>query len=307
MTPASAAPRTAPKAPRRRLVPFNVALVLPAQLTMLAVVLAPTVIAIWLSLTDWQPTGGVPWYRAELVWYWNFNDLWFDDRFINALWRTVLVVGVAVACELAIAIGLALLFLDEWPWRKLAVSVLILPMMIVPVDAANAFFMLFNDRGPINHLIGLALGLRFEFSWLSDPDWAMVPIVLCEIWQWTPLMFLLMLTGFMNLPRNQIRAAVVLGASPVRIFARIMLPLLVPVISVALLIRGIETFKIFDAVYILTRGGPGASTETISMFMYNGAFVYFRIGYIAAAALIVLVVVVSLCLALSRPLKRHHG
>lgn len=292
---------------RKPLIPFNVGLVLPAQLTMLAVVLAPTLIAIYLSVTDWQPTAGVPWYRAEIVWFWNFYDLWYDERYINALWRTLLVVVVAVVCELAIAIGLALLFLDEWPWRKLAVSVLILPMMIVPVDAANAFFMLFNDRGPINHLIGMAIGRSFEFSWLSDPNWALAPIVLCEIWQWTPLMFLLMLTGFTNLPQNQIRAAIVLGASRVRIFFRIMLPLLMPVIAVALLIRGIETFKIFDAVYILTRGGPGASTETISMFMYNGAFVYFRIGYIAAAALLVLVVVVSICLALSRPLKRHHG
>jgi multiple sugar transport system permease protein len=286
-------------------IPLGTRLVLPAQLTMLAVVLVPTLIAIWLSLTDWQPTSGEPWYRAELIWYWNFNDLWFDDRFVAAVIRTFVVVGICVAGELAIALSLALLFLDEWPWRKLAVSVIILPMMIVPVDAANAFFMLFNERGPINHLVSLLLGRPFEFSWLSDPDWAMLPIILAEIWQWTPLMFLLMLTGFMNLPRNQIRAAIVLGASPVRIFFRIMLPLLTPVITLALLIRAIETFKIFDPVYILTRGGPGASTETISMFMYNGAFVYFRMGYVAAAALIVLVVVTAICMALARPLKRH--
>jgi multiple sugar transport system permease protein len=85
-----------------------------------------------------------------------------------------------------------------------------------------------------------------------------------------------------------------------------MLPLLMPVITIALLVRSIETFKIFDPVYILTRGGPGAATETISMFMYNGAFVYFRIGYIAAAALTVLVVVIAICLGLARPLKRHQ-
>jgi multiple sugar transport system permease protein len=308
MTSETIDPATASAVGRRRgPIPFNVALVLPAQLTMLAVVLAPTLIAIWLSLTDWQPTQGTPWYEAEFYWFWNFNDLWFDSRFINSLWRTALVVAVAVGFELVIALGLALLFLDEWPWRKLAVSVLILPMMIVPVDAANAFFMLFNDRGPINHLIGLVTGTDFQFSWLSDPDWALAPIIACEIWQWTPLMFLLMLTGLMNLPQNQVRAALALGASRLRIFFRIMLPLLMPVILVALLIRSIETFKIFDAVYILTRGGPGASTETISMFMYNGAFVFFRIGYIAAAALIVLVLVVSICMALARPLKQHHG
>jgi multiple sugar transport system permease protein len=180
-------------------------------------------------------------------------------------------------------------------------------MMIVPVDAANAFFMLFNDRGPINHVISLIIGSVFDFSWLSHPVWALVPIMLAEIWQWTPLMFLLVLTGFMNLPENQVRAAMALGASPTRIFFRIMLPLLLPVMIIAVLIRSIETFKIFDPVYILTRGGPGAATETISMFMYNGAFVYFRIGYIAAAALIVLVVVVAICMALARPIKRFHG
>jgi multiple sugar transport system permease protein len=296
----------APRSRERVLgIPLNIALVLPAQLTVLAVVLLPTLIVLWLALTDWQPTSGISWWQAEPIWFWNFYDLWYDDRFIAALWRTLFVVVVCVAIELVLALALALLFLDEWPWRKIAVSVILLPMMIIPVDAANAFFMLFNERGPINHLISLALGRSFSFSWLSDPRWALLPIMLTEIWQWTPLMFLLILTGLMGLPQNQIRAAAILGASPVRIFFRIMLPLLTPVILIALLVRGIETFKIFDPVYILTRGGPGAATETISMFMYNGAFVYFRMGYIAAAALLVLVVVLATCLALAKPLRRH--
>jgi multiple sugar transport system permease protein len=291
----------------RPIIPIGLAAVLPAQLTVMFVVLVPTLIVIWLSLTDWQPTAGIPWYKAEFIWFWNFDDLRYDDRFINAVIRTIFVVTVCVGTELLLALALALLFLDEWPWRKLAVSIIILPMMIVPVDAANAFFMLFNDRGPINHVISLIIGSVFDFSWLSHPVWALVPIMLAEIWQWTPLMFLLVLTGFMNLPENQVRAAMALGASPTRIFFRIMLPLLLPVMIIAVLIRSIETFKIFDPVYILTRGGPGAATETISMFMYNGAFVYFRIGYIAAAALIVLVVVVAICMALARPIKRFHG
>jgi multiple sugar transport system permease protein len=286
-------------------IPFNIALVLPAQLTVLGVVVVPTLILLWLAITDWQPTQAIPWWQGEPVWYWNFYDLWYDDRFTNAVFRTLFVVGVCIAVELALALGLAMLFVEEWAWKKLAVSVVILPMMIIPVDTANAFFMLFNERGPINHLISMAIGSSYEFSWLSHPTWAMLPIMLAEIWQWTPLMFLLVLTGLTSLPQNQIRAAVILGASPVRIFFRIMLPLLTPVIGVAVLIRSIETFKIFDPVYILTRGQPGGATETISMFMYNGAFVYFRMGYIAAAALIVLVVVISICLALSKPLKRH--
>ena len=278
---------------------------LPAQLTVLIVVAVPTLILLWLSVTDWQPTQAIPWYDAEFIWFWNFDDLRYDDRFVNAVLRTVFVVAACVAIELFLALGLALLFLEEWPWKKLAASVIILPMMIIPVDAANAFFMLFNERGPINHLISLMLGRSFEFSWLSHPVWAMLPIMLSEIWQWTPLMFLLILTGLMALPDNQVRAARALGASRSRIFFRIMLPLLSPVIAIAVVIRAIETFKIFDPVYILTRGQPGGATETISMFMYNGAFVYFRMGYIAAAALLVLALVVCLCLALSRQLKRH--
>src|SRR4051812_29414901 len=195
-------------------VPFNLALVLPAQLTVLSVALVPTLIVIWLALTDWQPTSGVPWWRAEFVWFWNFYDLWYDDRFIGALLRTLFVVTVCLTVELilALGLGLALLFLDEWPWRKVAVSIIILPMMIIPVDAANAFFMLFNERGPVNHIISLVLSRDYNFSWLSDPRWALLPIMLAEIWQWTPLMFLLVLTGLMNLPQNQVRAAMVLGA-----------------------------------------------------------------------------------------------
>lgn len=276
--------------------PFNVALVLPAQLSVLFVVAAPTVMVVWLSLTDWQPTQGVPWYEGAFYWLWNFYDLYYDSRFIEALIRTVALVAVCVGAELAIAFALVPLFLEEFWGKKLAVSALVLPMMIVPVDAANAFFMLFNETGPINHLIGLMLGRPFWFAWLGDPNWALLPIALAEIWQWTPLMFLLVLTGFLNAPQNQFRAAISLGASPASAFLRILLPLTLPVIGMAVLIRTIETFKIFDIVYILTRGGPGTSTETISMFMFNGAFVYFRMAYVAAAALLVLLLVISVCL-----------
>ena len=205
----------AKKAGARLKLPFNVALVLPAQLTVMAVVLVPTLILIWLAITDWQPTQAVEWWQAVPVWYWNFYDLWYDDRFTNAVLRTLFVVAVCISIELVLALGLALLFIDDWVWKKLAVSVTILPMMIIPVDTANAFFMLFNERGPINHLISLVIGSPYEFSWLSHPTWAMLPIMLAEIWQWTPLMFLLVLTGLMNLPENQIRAAIGLGAGPV--------------------------------------------------------------------------------------------
>jgi multiple sugar transport system permease protein len=296
--------KAAPSA-SRGLVPLHVGLILPAQLTLLLVVVVPTLIVIFLSLTVWQPTQGIPWFRAEIVWLWNFYDLYFDERFFYAVLRTIAFVAVCVTTELVLATCLALLFLEEWWWRKAALVLIVLPMMIVPVDAANAFFMLFNERGPINYLLGLVLGRAVEFAWLGEPTTALLPIALVEIWQWTPLMFLLVLSGFLGSPRNQYRAAIALGASPAQAFLRVSLPFTMPVIGVAVLIRAIETFKVFDSVYILTRGGPGAATETISMFMFNGAFVYFRMGYIAAAALLVLLLIITICLALARPLQRH--
>jgi multiple sugar transport system permease protein len=286
--------------------PFGTALVFPAQVIMMLVVIVPTLIVIWLSLTDWQPTDNVPWYRAEFQWFWNYADLLSDERFISALLRTLFVVAVSVLLELVLAVVLALLFLDEWPWRKIAVSVIILPMMVVPVDAANAFFMLFNDHGPVNQLLSILCQRPVDYAWLADPHWVLLPIILAEVWQWTPLMFLLVLTGFLNVSLSQWKAALALGASPTRAFFRIALPLSLPVMVVAVLIRAIETFKIFDVIYILTRGGPGSMSESISMFMYNGAFVYFRMGYIAAAALLVLFVVLSICLALYRPIHQRY-
>jgi multiple sugar transport system permease protein len=280
-------------------------LALPARVLILVTVLVPSILVVWLSLTDWQPTQGIPWYAAPIIGLWNFSDLFNDQRFVGAVLRTIAVVVASVLAELGLGLVLALLFLDDWPWRKLAVAVVVLPMMIVPVDAANAFFMLFNERGPVNQIIGLMLRRQFTFGWLADPNWALLPILLAEIWQWTPLMFLLLLTAFLSAPRNQWRAALSLGASPTRAFLYVLLPLTLPVILVAAIIRAIETFKIFDVIYILTRGGPGTATETISMFMYNGAFVYFRIGYIAAAALLVLIVVGAFCLALIRSLRQQ--
>jgi multiple sugar transport system permease protein len=136
--------------------------VLPAQVIMLLVVAVPTLIVLWLSLTDWQPTDNVPWVKAEFAWFWNFYDLLFDDRFVGAVLRTLFVVAACVSVELCLAVVLALLFLDEWPWRKIAVSVIILPMVVVPVDAANSFFMLFRDHGPVNELISLVIDLLFR-------------------------------------------------------------------------------------------------------------------------------------------------
>ncbi len=287
-------------------IPFAVWLIVPAEIVLLSVVVFPTLMSLWLSLTSWTPTSGVNWWQAEFQWLANYVQLLFgDERFRAALLRTLLIVVVGVAAEISIGLSLALLFFDDFPWKKIAISAIILPMMIVPVDAANAFFMLFRDVGPVNQLVRILVGHPVRFAWLSDSNLAIVPILLVEIWQWTPLMFLMLLTGLMALPQNQLRAAVALGASRWQLFRRIILPLIAPVVVLSLVIRSVEIFKIFDPVYILTRGGPGTSTETLSMWMYDNGFVYFRIAYVAAAGFLVLLVVLAYVLLILRPLSRR--
>jgi multiple sugar transport system permease protein len=288
-----------------RRIPLAVWLILPTQVTLLSIVVLPTLMNLWLSLTSWTPTSGVEWWQATFQGLQNFQELLGDERFIGAVIRTAFVVGIALSAEFVVGMSLAMLFFEDFPLKKLAVSAVILPMMIVPIDAANAFFMLFRDTGPINQMIGWFLGRAFRFAWLASKNLAIVPILLAEIWQWTPLVFMMLLTGLAGLPSNQLKAAAVLGASKWRIFWRLILPLMLPIILVSIIIRGIEIFKIFDVVYILTRGGPGDATETISIFMYNAGFVYLRIAYIAAAAFLVLLIVMAFSRLMLRTLRKY--
>ena len=294
-------PLTSQGQERRRFWPrFNILLVLPAQLTMMVVVIVPPSS----SSGSRSPIGSrprrSPGSRPSRSGSGTFYDLWYDDRFTNAVFRTLFVVAVcvcrgtgagarprpAVPRRMAMAAGRGQrhhLADDDHPGRcgQRLLHALQRARADQPSDIAR-------DRRALRVFLAVPSDLG-DGADHAGRDLAVdaldVPLVL---------------TGLMNLPQNQVRAAIVLGASPARIFFKIMLPLLLPVISIALLIRSIETFKIFDPVYILTRGQPGGSTETISMFMYNGAFVYFRMGYIAAAALLVLVVVISICLLLAR-------
>jgi multiple sugar transport system permease protein len=161
-----------------------------------------------------------------------------------------------------------------------------MPMMVMPVVVGYTFWMLFQSNGPINQILGALFAVSPE--WFRSAPLAWTAIIVTEVWHWTPLFFLIMLSGLNNLPENPIRAAIILGASPRQVFWRIVLPMLKPVIVVAFVIRFMEIVKLFDEVFMLTRGGPSTSTETISLYIYKLAFQDFQLAYGAAAAFLVL-------------------
>jgi multiple sugar transport system permease protein len=265
----------------------------PGQLVMLFIVLFPAALAIYLGFTAWSPTSGSDVWHAYQYWHW-FDGYWEalnDGTFWSALWRTVLFTFVAVGMEFVIGFGLAMLFLKQFPGRGILTLFFLLPMMVVPAVSGFVFYMIFQVEGPLNQFLSIVTGQEVTILWLENPSLALWSAMVVDIWQWTPLMFLILLSGLVALPEDQMNQARILGANSWHQFRYLILPMMKPIILIALIIRAIEVFKVFDAPYLLTQGGPGDASTTISIWMYREVIVNSRWGFGCAAALIVLIMV----------------
>lgn len=267
-------------------------LTLPAQILVLFISVFPLLMQLYISVTDWSPLSGLGWWNAWEMWnsFANYTDLAADARFWSALRRTAIVMVLCVPVEFLLGLALATLFADDFPGKRIFYSILLMPMMVVPAVAGYMFFMLFQSGGPLNDILSALSGSRVTIAWLSDPTLALIAVIIADIWQWTPLMFLILLAGLVGVPQDQIKAATLLGANAWQRFVTIVLPKMKTIIIIALAIRVIENFKIFDTLYIMTGGGPGVATETISVYIYKVTTQDLIWGYVAAIALAILVV-----------------
>ncbi|WP_071547170.1 carbohydrate ABC transporter permease [Pseudodesulfovibrio hydrargyri] len=261
----------------------------PGQVVSLLVLVMPLLVALYMSFTDWSPTRGSL-FDASFVAFDNYSELLiWDTRFIYAVIRTLLISGICLCLEFTFGLGLAVLFMRRFRGKSVLFSAFLTPMMILPVVVGYIFWMLFQSNGPINQMLEFAFGAQATLDWFRSAGPAIVAVIATEVWHWTPLFFLILLSGLNSVPENPVRAAVILGANPRQVFWRVVMPTLKPVIIVAFVIRAMEVIKLFDEVYMLTRGGPGSSTETISLYIYKLAFNDFQLAYGAAAAFLVLV------------------
>ncbi|TPI14511.1 sugar ABC transporter permease [Mesorhizobium sp. B4-1-3] len=267
-------------------------LTLPAQILVLFISAFPLLMQLYISVTDWSPLSGVGWWNAWEMWnsFANYTDLAADTRFWSALQRTAIVMLVCVPAEFLLGLALATLFADDFPGKRIFYSILLMPMMVVPAVAGYMFFMLFQSGGPVNDILSRIVGAPVTVAWLSDPNLALIAVMIADIWQWTPLMFLILLAGLVGVPEDQMKAATLLGANAWQRFVTIVLPKMKTIIIIALAIRVIENFKIFDTLYIMTGGGPGVATETISVYIYKVTTQDLIWGYVAAIALAILIV-----------------
>jgi multiple sugar transport system permease protein len=282
---------------------FKQLMVLPMQAVIWTVLVAPLLIAIYLSFVNWEPISGQEWWQAPFAGVANYKRALLDPRFHSAFVRTGILVLAVVSAQLVLGLALAVLFNTKFPARRLYSSILLFPMMLPWVVVGLIFFVLFLEQGPINYLLTRVFGPDGSVDWLGRPMLALLAIGLGDVWQWTPFMFLVIYSALAAVPPEPIEAAKTLGASEWQIFRRITVPVIMPVILIALLIRGLEAFKIFDLIFIMTGGGPGTSTESISLYLYRTGFVFGQLSFASAAAILVLLFVVLVSWVGLRPLR----
>ena len=261
-------------------------LLMPMIMIMAAVTGFPLLNTVWLAFTDASLTGqGYDWSWSGLE---NFAYILDDTDFRVALGHTFYFTFVSVSIEVVLGVLVALLLNQEFRGRTLVRALMILPWALPTIVNAVMWRLIYNpEYGSLNALL-TQLGLMESYrSWLGDPATAMNMVILADVWKNYPLVALIVLAGLQTIPRELYEAAIMDGAGAWKRFWNITLPGILGPLSVALVLRAIEAFKVFDIIYVMTRGGPADATKTASFFVYQESFTYLRAGSGAAYALTV--------------------
>jgi multiple sugar transport system permease protein len=277
---------------------FKYWMIAPAVLVILLIGLFPIIYTLIISVQNLTMMDEDTSFHGLL----HYNDLFSDTRFWAAIGRTLFITAIALPAELILGLAMAYLFLDRMPGKQAFISLLVMPIVISPIIAGATWKLLFDNRfGPINQIISWFAGEPVTILWTVNPSFVYPAILIAEIWQWTPFMFLLILAALSNVDQSQLEAAELDGAGFWRSFRKIVFPAIWPVVAIAVLIRGLDLFRLFDVIWALTRGGPGTRTETISMYAYVKGFKQFETSYTAAMAFVIIVLlVVSITILLRR-------
>lgn len=252
---------------------------------------------IYASFLEWNPSQRIG--EAEWVGLRNYISLWGDANFRESLGVTLKFAGVVVSIEMFLGVGLALALDREIRGMSALRTIFILPMMIAPIVVGLIWRYMYHPTvGIFNRTLN---NLGFEsVPWLSDSFWSFTSVVIADIWQWTPFIFILALAALQSLPRSALEAARIDGASTWQQIIHIKLPLMMPVLVVTLLLRLIDAFKVLEVILVMTNGGPGLSTEILSLRIARTASEFRELGVAAAMSnyLLILLMVLTLIMFL---------
>ena len=277
---------------------FQNAMMAPLLSVMAVAVGVPLLYSFWLGFTSYQlVSGGV----ADFVGLDNYIRVLSDRDYWTSLTATTSYVLLSVTFELIIGLSIALALQNQKWFKNFTRSFLLAPMFITPIAVGLMFRFFLNDQlGAIPHYLG-QVGLSYDFFGSGR---ALITLAFIDVWQWTPFMVLLLLAGLESIPKQPLEAARVDGANRFYIFRRVTLPMLAPILIVAILLRGLDALKVFEYVYATTRGGPGIETKTIQYLTYQTGISYFRLSEASAMAFILLFIVMGVIVVLFRRLER---
>jgi multiple sugar transport system permease protein len=266
--------------------------VVPALVTIAAVIVFPWLFTIWMSLHEWKIGSASEWVGLG-----NYAALVGNERFLESIVHTFYFTALAVILPVGLGTVAALIFHREFPFRGLLRGIFIMPMMATPVAVALVWTMMFHPQlGVLNYLLD-QIGLPPSL-WVFSPMTVIPSLVLVETWHWTPLVMLIVLGGLAALPTEPYESALIDGANAWHMFRHITLPLVLPFIVVATIIRTIDALKAFDTIYVITQGGPGTASETLNIHLYLQAFSFYNVGYASAVVVVFFILVVMLSLLL---------
>lgn len=278
-------------------------LIAPTVAWIAAFIIYPLIFSIVMAFKQFKLKKDLSFWDMPWVGLRNFEKAIYDENFLGALWITVLIMVVAVTLEFLLGLAIALLLnRRNIRWQPFFMMLLMTPMMMPVIAGGLLWRMLFDVRwGAVNAVIQW-FGLP-SIDFLGTIRWALPAVMVVDIWQWTPFVVLILLSGLRAIPEELYEAAVVDGASRFQSFLKITWPLLAWPVMIVLLIRSMDAFKIFDVVYGLTFGGPGNSTTTASFYIYKQGFSQFNLGYAAALSWLVFIVVYTISMLIIRFLR----
>lgn len=260
---------------------------LPAAIFILLMMAFPVLYTFWVSFTDWSVASGG---NVNFIGLKNYYDLLNNPRFFNAVKMTFYFTILAVGVETVLGVMIALILNREFWGKGIAKTILLLPMVATPVAIGLAWTLFYEPTIGLANYTLRKLGLQAS-SWLASRDMVVPALAIVDIWEWTPMIALIVLAGLASMPVEPFEAAKVDGASAFQTLRYITLPLLYPTILVAVVLRSIDAFKTFDIIYTMTAGGPGFASETLNIYAYSLGFGYFNFGA-ASSALVALLAIV---------------
>ena len=270
------------------------ALSAPAVAFTVGMIAFPLAYTVWLSFQSFSSTG-----KQSFAGLANYAKLVTDNEFWHGLWVTIALYVLSLVLQLVLGIWLALVLFHAKRLPGIVRSLFISPFMMPPVVAGMMWLVILDPSlGAANYIL-TSLGLP-PSDWLASPTWVIPTVALIDTWQWTPYVALIVLGGLQSLPSSVYEAAQIDGASALKTFQRITLPLLLPTIVTATIVRSVDLLRFFDIIYITTQGGPGNASNTLNIYGFRVGFEFFNIGYASALMLTLTAIVFGVVLAFNR-------